>query len=294
MSWRQAAKSCVGRPSSHLVVFPAVQSTREDPPCPHPIPFARILAALHRAALDDAHWPAASALIDEAVGVTGNSLTVSERVGDVVRVCFTGLYRRGERRQDLERAYFEDYYAHDERRPRLISAPDGQLLHAADLYNEKELKTSPAFNEGARLLGSQNGLNVRFDGPDGLHVLWCTADPVAKDGWQSTQLQLIEPLIPHIRHFVLVRQALAAADALGASLTGLLDNSRIGVLHLDRSGRLLAGQRPGPRTSCATATRCPTKAARSAPGCPPTTSGYNICWRAPCPGCRVSPPAAVP
>ena len=206
--------------------------------------FARILAALQRAALDDAHWPAASALIDEAVGVTGNSLTVSERVGDVVRVCFTGLYRRGERRQDLERAYFEDYYAHDERRPRLISAPDGQLLHAADLYNEKELKTSPAFNEGARLLGSQNGLNVRFDGPDGLHVLWCTADPVARDGWQSTQLQLIEPLIPHIRHFVLVRQALAGADALGAPLTGLLDNSRIGVLQLDRGGRVLAANAP--------------------------------------------------
>ena len=205
---------------------------------------ARILAALHRAALDDAHWPAASALIDEAIGVTGNSLTVSERVGDVVRVCFTGLYRRGERRQDLERAYFEDYYAHDERRPRLISAPGGKLLHAADLYNEKELKTSPAFNEGARLLGSQNGLNVRFDVPDGLHVLWCTADPVAKDGWQSTQLQLIEPLIPHIRHVVVMRQALAAADTLGASLTGLLDNSRIGVLHLDRAGRLLAANAP--------------------------------------------------
>ena len=47
-----------------------------------------------------------------------------------------------------------------------------------------------------------------------------------------------------MRHVVVVRQALAAADALGASLTGLLDNSRIGVVHLDRGGRLVAANAP--------------------------------------------------
>ena len=30
--------------------------------------FDRILASLHQAALDDAHWPATAALIDEACG----------------------------------------------------------------------------------------------------------------------------------------------------------------------------------------------------------------------------------
>ena len=202
--------------------------------------FDRILRSLHQAMLDDAHWPATAALIDEAVGATGNSLTVSESFGDDVRVCFSRLYRRGERRQDLERLYFEGYYTHDERRPRLINAPDGQLIHAPDLYTDKELKTSPAYNEGARLLGTQNGLNVRFDGPDGLHILWSTADPVATGGWQSAQLQLIEHLLPHIRQFVRIRQTLAGADALGASLAGLLENSRIGVIHLDRGGRVVA------------------------------------------------------
>ena len=130
--------------------------------------FDRILASLHQATLDDAHWPVTAALVDEAVGATGNSLTVSERFGDDVRVCFTGLYRRGDRRQDLEHLYFGVNYAHDERRPRLISAAAGQLIHAPDLYTPKELKTSPAYNEGARILGTQNGLNVRFDGPGGL------------------------------------------------------------------------------------------------------------------------------
>ena len=38
--------------------------------------FARILASLYQATLDDRHWPVTSALIDEACGITGNCLLV--------------------------------------------------------------------------------------------------------------------------------------------------------------------------------------------------------------------------
>ena len=46
--------------------------------------------------------------------------------------------------------------------------------------------------------------------------------------------------MPHIRQFVRVRQALVRARALGTTVTALLDNARIGVLHLDRRGRIIA------------------------------------------------------
>ena len=200
----------------------------------------RMLGSLHRAMLDDDHWPAAAALIDEACGLKGNGLAVGGGNGDDHRIYFAGIYRRGERRRDLERGYFEDFYACDERVPRLRQAPAGKLVHVPDLYTEAELKTSPAYNEGARRLGSQNGLNVRFDGPDGLQIVWASSDPVASDGWQSAQLDLIAHLMPHVRQFVLVRQALAAADALGAGLTGLLDNRHVGVIQLGRGGRVAA------------------------------------------------------
>ena len=202
--------------------------------------FDRILRSLHGAMLDDAHWPAASALIDELCGLKGNGLAVGGGAADAHRLYFAGIYRRGERRQDLERGYFDNFYARDERVPRLRQALAGQLIHVPDLYTEEELKTSPAYNEGARRLGSQNGLNVRFDGPDGLQIVWASSDPVAADGWQSSQLDLIEHLTPHLRQFVLVRQALAAADAVSTGLTGLLDNPRVGVIHLDRGGRVAA------------------------------------------------------
>ena len=206
--------------------------------------FESILASLHRATFDGDHWPAVSALIDDACGMVGNSLAVGEGFGDhAARVRFVGMYRRGERRQDLEREYFEGYYAHDPRVPRLWRAPDRKLVYVPDLYTEAERRASPVYNEGLSRLGSQNGLNVRFKGPDGLRIVWATGDPMASGGWQSVQIELIESLLPHIRHFVLVRQALAA-DAVSVDLADLLDNTRIGVLHLDRGGRVLAANAP--------------------------------------------------
>ena len=59
--------------------------------------FERILASLHDATLDAVQWPTTSALIDEACGMQGNSLIVSEGPPDAIRVLFFGLYYRGQR-----------------------------------------------------------------------------------------------------------------------------------------------------------------------------------------------------
>ena len=40
--------------------------------------FERILASLYEAALDDGRWSAATALIEEVVGASGNALIVGE------------------------------------------------------------------------------------------------------------------------------------------------------------------------------------------------------------------------
>ena len=206
--------------------------------------FVRVLASLYEAMLDDACWPAASALIDETCGLRGNALIVGEGLGDDVRVHFARYLYRGEADQDRVRAYFEDHHPHDEGLPRLRRQPHGRLVRVPDLYSEDELRTSPAYNDGLRSLAGQNGLNVRFDGPEGLRIVWALSDPVGGEGWQSGRVELIERLLPHVRQFVIVRQALAAGDALGAGLMGLLDNARIGVLHLDRGGRVVAANTP--------------------------------------------------
>ena len=202
--------------------------------------FKRTLAAMYDAMLDDARWPVASALIDEACGVEGNHLLVGEGPKDDVRVLVVGVYTRGRRREDLEREYLENYHPIDERVPRFRQLPDGCPVHASDLYTTEELKTSPAYNEALPRAGCQDGLNVRLEVADGCHIGWCLGNPVDSDGWGSSRLAMVTALQPHVRQFVRVRQALVRAEARTTTVTALLDNPRIGVIHLDRRGRVMA------------------------------------------------------
>ena len=206
--------------------------------------FERCLGLLHEAALDDARWPAATALVEEAVGTVGNALIVGEGSGDDVRLHFARALERGERVQERVRAYFRDYYAHDEAVPRIRRLAHGRLVHAADLYTEDEKKTSPTYNESMPRSSSEKGLFARFDGPDRLRIIWNLGNPVGGRDWQSDRLRLLARLLPHVHRSVLIRQALAAADALGGGLAGLLDNERIGAVQLDRGGRVLAANGP--------------------------------------------------
>ena len=202
---------------------------------------ARILASLYDAMLDDAHWPATSALIDEACGLTSNALLVAEGPKDDIRVLTVGLYTKGQRHEDVEREYLRVYHPIDERVPCLRQLPDSRLVHVTDLYTTEELKASPTYNEIMLRAKYQNGLNVRLDSLDGSHIAWSLGDPVASDGWGSSQITMIEGLLPHIRQFVRVRQALVAAEARATTVTALLDNPRIGVVQLARRGRIMEG-----------------------------------------------------
>ena len=203
--------------------------------------FERILASLYDAMLDETRWPATSALIDEACGSTGNGLMVAEGPKNDIRGLFVGLYYRGQRREDLEREYLEHYHAIDERVPRFRQLPVSRLVHINDLYTAEELKTSPTYNELLRRAGMQDGLNVRLPGLDGSHIGWCLNDPVDSEGWGASRIAMVQRLLPHIQQFVRVRQALVRAVARSSTVTALLDNPRIGVLELDRRGRILEG-----------------------------------------------------
>ena len=201
----------------------------------------RILESLHETVLDDSHWPATSGLIDSACGTKGNCLASGEGTSQddleffFVRACF-----RGQRYSDLEQLYFESYYPVDERVPRITQLPDSQLVHVSSFYTDREVKTSLVYNEMLPLFSAQNSLHARLGGPAGSHILWIACDPVSGDQWSSAQVETAELLLPHLRQFVRVRQALVDARALGSSLTMLLENTRIGVIQLDRRRRIVA------------------------------------------------------
>ena len=201
--------------------------------------FERVMASLYEAMLDDARWPAASALIDEACGLMGSGLLVTEGTKEDARVCPLGLHYRGEPRKDLEREYLENYHPADERVPRFRRLADRRLVLTSSLYAPEELKTSRTYNEMLPRAGMQNGLNARLEIAEGSSIAWSIADPVDSDGWTSSRIAMLSALLAHVRQFIHVRQALVRAGARNTTAAALLDNSRIAVLHLDHYGRIL-------------------------------------------------------
>ena len=213
--------------------------------------FDRILASLHASMFDDTRWPATSGLIDEFCGTKGNFLVFGDGAAqDDIDIFCAWFCFRGQRHAEFEREYFEVYHAVDERLPRIRSLPDSQLAPITSLLTEDEMKTSAVYNELMPRGDTQDSLSVRLDGPNRSRIVWSMADPVDGEGWSSGQVEAIERLLPHLRHFVWERQELANARALGASVVELLDNVRMGVIQLDRRGRVVAAN------DCARALLC--------------------------------------
>ena len=202
--------------------------------------FAHIVALLNEAMLDDARWPGTSALIDEAVGAKGSILTFGgEAAKGNIHIFFSKAFYRGVDRSAWQREYFRDYHGGDEHLRRLRALPDSTIVPVAELFSERERKTSRMYNEALARFDGRKGLTMRLDGPQGARIVWGIADPVDEGGWASSRIDTIARLLPHLRQYVRVRSALADARALGTSVSELLGNARAGVIHLDRGGRIV-------------------------------------------------------
>ncbi|MXX90369.1 MAG: helix-turn-helix transcriptional regulator [Boseongicola sp. SB0677_bin_26] len=203
--------------------------------------FERTLASLNDAALDPGRWPKASGLIDEVLGTRGSTLACGdgETAADY-RTHFMWICHRGQRRRDVERFWYETYYPLDERIPRLRRLPFYRLCHITDLYTEEERKASEAYNTLQTVGHAGNAIDVRLDGTKGSRILWEINDRVDGEAWSSTQLDTIRRLLPHVRQTVHVQQAMAHANALGKTLTELLDSTGLGIVQLDARGRIAA------------------------------------------------------
>ena len=201
--------------------------------------FERLLEALHAAALDDGLWPRASGLIDEVCGSKGNILVSGDSgFNGGVDLFFVRTLYRGQHRAELEREYFETYHPVDERMPRLRQLADSRIVHVDALFTEEEKKASPVYNEIMPRSDTGNCLHARLDGPHGSRIVWTAADPVDAEGWTSERVETVARLLPHLRQFVRVREALVEARALRTTIDGLLETAGLAVILLDRRGQV--------------------------------------------------------
>ena len=200
-----------------------------------------IVALLREAELDHTVWPAASALIDETCGLRGNDLLFGrflKQGGLDIRLRW--LLLRGEPNAELEREYL-DYAPIDERLTAAARLPCNELVHTNGLLSDRARRTSVTYNEYLVPNAGENCLNVRMPTNGDLQIAWSLVGPGGghPGDWTSERVDAIRQLLPHVRQFVRVRYALMEARSDGLRTPGLLDSRRIGMLLLDRSGRIV-------------------------------------------------------
>ena len=205
----------------------------------NPDAFARILASLYDAMLDETRWPATSALSTRPAASQAMAPWSLK-----ARRTTSGLSSSGSTPGDSAAKTWSASTSKTtipSTKPSRgnCNCPPASWCRSQTCTHE-ELKTSPTYNELLRRAGMQDSLNVRLPGLDGSHIGWGLNDPVDSDGWGSSRITMVQRLLPHIQQFVRVRQALVRAEARSTTVTALLDNPRIGVLELDRRGRILA------------------------------------------------------
>ena len=196
---------------------------------------------LREAELDHTVWPAASALIDETCGLRGNDLLFGRFLAEGgLDLRLRWLFLRGEPNADLEREYL-DYAPTDERLAPAAPLPCNKLVHTNGLLSDRVRRTSVTYNEYLVPNAGENCLNVRIPAKGDLQIAWSLVGPGGghPNDWTSEQVDAIRQLLPHVRQFVRVRHAISEARADGLRTTGLLDTRSIGMLLLDRRGRIV-------------------------------------------------------
>ena len=201
-----------------------------------------IVGLLREAELDEGVWSVASASIDEACGLRGNDLLLGRvSLYGGIEVALRWLRLRGEPAPELARDYEENFAAIDERGLAGIRQPPGVLTHTSALLPADVRRGSATYNEFLVPNAGENCLNTWVPGARGLRMAWSLVGPGGGHpaDWTSEQVQAIRRVLPHVRQFVLVRHALAEARADGMRTAALLDTRRIGMLLLDRDGRIV-------------------------------------------------------
>ncbi len=202
--------------------------------------FGRVLEHLYKAALGDVTWASAAGMMNDLIRTNGQSVTYMEAgPGGEPEIQLSRFFVAAERRDDLRQLYYRDYFWRDEAIPRLAGLDDGELAWKSELYSDQEMKTSAAYNEFRVANNTQNGLFTAIHGLDGSGIVWSCGNSTEREGWGHDQVRVIRLLTPHILQAWRVHRAMADARALGASLVGLLENGRLGLIQLDRRGRVM-------------------------------------------------------
>ena len=201
--------------------------------------YDRLVSLLYEAVLDDKVWPRIYQSLGATAGVEGAHLVIVDGASADPNVVFSQLHVDGRPAPEIEERYVRDYFAIDERVPKLPQLPTARLVHNDSLFTDRERKFSVAYNEFLRAVDGTNQVLIRLSGHQRPEFDMWVLTKLNSQAWDAQQTRLIERVVPHMGRFLRLRRALACAQAVGRSLAGMLEDLSAGAILLDRRGRVV-------------------------------------------------------
>ncbi len=192
--------------------------------------FAGLTEAIHAAGADLAYWPVTLALLADAFGVNGATLSVQ---GEKLSDCFMVVAR-------LDPAAVAQYVAYyHQKNPiwsRVPDTPEGTvqtdaMVMAKDLFRKTEFYNDFLAPQGTKAM--LNGVAALEEGRQTIVTLH------GKQEFERPQTQLYRRLLPHIQSAVALNHRFSRLEANWAASGATLDHLDQAAFLVDRRGRVL-------------------------------------------------------
>ncbi len=191
------------------------------------------IGLIYDAGLDAALWPEALQRISDLLGCRRTTLWLQPAAGGMTPLTSAELEPK------VAHDYAQHYHRLDDLRPVTMRAPLGTVLTSSRVIPQAEFVGTEFYNDFARVNDIQDCAQARvFEAAAGCSYFGATRSHRAGN-FGSSDIQLLQSLMPHLGRAVRTTLRLLSADLRSAGTEALLGQLREGALLLAADGTVL-------------------------------------------------------
>jgi len=198
----------------------------------------RLIEVVYEAPLEEVPWRNALAVLRQRLGCTAVTLILRPPAeGD------SGLILSEGGTSDWESAYSEHYFALD---PFVDLTPD-RVITLQEVVSMEDFIASDFYESFMRPSGTHHILGFDTDEPGGFEARFRASRPFEGDAFGSSEKQLCEELLPHLKRALQIHSRIALAESERDIYAKAVEQFSVGAIFLDRSGKVLQMNRVAER-----------------------------------------------
>jgi DNA-binding CsgD family transcriptional regulator/PAS domain-containing protein len=199
----------------------------------------KLLDLIYDAATDEALWTPALIQIADMTGSLGGFVVGVEIKDRLVPFLFNGRMREESHRTYAER-HVENPWS-----TVMNHAPAGKLVQSAEIVPLPVLKRTAFFDEVLRPQGMAHNAMVMLARKENFVGAFNVCRSERQGPFQADELRLLSRIYPHVRRSLLLSFRLVGYKALQRAEFHVLDRLSVGIILLNRSGRVVFANAAG-------------------------------------------------